>query len=107
MRSKHIAHSVNPFDQVKVGAVLSPPTGGNRGVQGVSTLSMRHIHDSLEGVGQLRLLARTALEVVAARSRELEQKVLEESKEMPLDELYARASPRTVVAPPKAAGSRR
>jgi len=65
MRNKHIAHSVNPFDQVKVGALLSPPAAEKREVLGVSTLSMKHIRDSLEGVEQLRLMARTALGEVA------------------------------------------
>jgi len=38
MRDKHVAHAVNPFDQVHVGAVLSPPGSANRDVLGTVML---------------------------------------------------------------------
>jgi hypothetical protein len=107
MRNRHIAHSVNPFEQIKIAAVLAPPTGAVREVQGVSTLSMKRISDGLEGAQQLRLMARTALKEMERLCKEQTDKVLENARKMPIEELYARASPRVVAPEPKAAGQRR
>jgi cell division septum initiation protein DivIVA len=68
---------------------------------------MKHVHGSIEGVDQLRFMARTALEEVAKRAKDLEQKVLEEAQKMSVDELYRRATPRTTAPPSGAAGSQR
>src|SRR5262249_29593458 len=57
MRNKHIAHSVNPFEQVVVGLVLSPPTSSERKVEGISILSQRLVHFDSEGIQNLRRLA--------------------------------------------------
>ena len=43
MRDKHIAHSVNPYEVVRIGAVLSPPESVDRKVEGIATLSMKHV----------------------------------------------------------------
>jgi len=107
MRNKHIAHSVNPFEQVKVAAVLSPPGNPIREVQGVATLSMKRISDEIEGVKQLRLMARSALGEVERLCKEQQQQVLEDAKLMLIEELYATAAPRTVVPEGKAAARRR
>lgn len=50
MRDKHIAHSVNPFEQMQVGLILSPKDSHEKKVVGVATLSMRHIVSDVEGV---------------------------------------------------------
>ena len=38
LRTKHIAHSVNPFEQTVVGVILSAPESGRREVEGVAAL---------------------------------------------------------------------
>jgi hypothetical protein len=107
MRNRHIAHSVNPFEQVTIGAVLAPPTSATREVQAVSTLSMKRISDGIEGAQQLRLMALTALKEMERLCKEQTDKVFEDAKKIPIDKLYARASPRVVAPEPKAAGERR
>jgi len=107
MRNRHIAHSVNPFEQVTIGAVLAPPTSASREVQGVTTLSMKRISDGIEGVQQLRFMALTALKEMERLCKEQTDLVLEDARKIPIDELYARSSPRVVAPEPKAAGRRR
>ncbi|WP_221326758.1 hypothetical protein [Actinoplanes sp. L3-i22] len=38
-RSKHVEHSVNPFEMITVGAVPSPPDAESRAVQGITACS--------------------------------------------------------------------
>lgn len=98
MRNKHIAHSVNPFEQVQVGLVLAREGEGERKVVGVSTLAMRHVTSNREGVRQLGMLAKVLLTKITEQAKQLEQEVLTIGKALPLDDLYSRAKP-TVVAP--------
>jgi hypothetical protein len=77
LRNKHIAHSVNPFEQMVVGLVLSPQSSHARKVIGVATLSMRHICPSVEGVHQLGLLSKVLLEKVVQIAKEYEKKTLD------------------------------
>lgn len=107
LRNKHIAHSVNPFEQVEVGLVLSPTDSGEREVVGVSTLAMRHISPGVEGVHQLGLLSKVVLGKVCELAKQYEQRVLEIGKTLPIDELYRRARPRLVAPGPEAAGKSR
>lgn len=55
MRSKHIAHSVNPFEQVKTGLVLSDPETEKK-VTGTVTFSQWHISAKEDGVQTLKNL---------------------------------------------------
>ncbi len=107
MRDKHIAHSVNPFDQVEVGLVLSPPASQERRVEGVATLSMSLTAPVLEGVESLRELALIAREKNRAEGKRLEEAVLRVGHQQGLDALYGKATMRTTVPEPKAAGKPR
>ena len=107
MRNRHIAHSVNPFEQVTIGAVLSPPGAEHLEVPGIATLWMTHISDSVDGVQQLRLMAHNALCEMKRLCNEQSDRVLEEAKLIPTGELYARATPRVVAHGGKDAGRRR
>ena len=80
MRDKHIAHSVNPFEQILVGVML-PPTGSDEvGVQGVATLSANLVTLSEEWITLLRNLARMLREMVVQRARNAEDAVLQVAK---------------------------
>jgi hypothetical protein len=107
LRNKHIAHSVNPFEQVVVGAVLSPRDAQERSVEGVATLLGSNISDSAESVAQLRTLARAVGKHVNTLREELQAEVLEETKAVPIDDLYNRVNPRVTVPPSSAASSPR
>lgn len=103
LRNKHVAHSVNPFEQVQVGLVLAPTTA-EKAVIGVSTLAMRHITADAEGVRQLGMLAKVVLGKVCELARNQEQKVLEIGQTRPIQDLYERARPRIYAPRPDAAG---
>ncbi|MHC4540237.1 MAG: hypothetical protein ACYS74_10715 [Planctomycetota bacterium] len=107
MRNKHVAHSVNPFEQMEVGLVLTPKEKGEKSIVGVSTLAMRHITADLGGVRQLGMLAKIVLGKICDLGKEYEQKVLEVAKTLPIDELYLRARPRIVAPGPDVAGKPR
>ena len=88
-RDKHIAHSVNPFEEMLVGAVLSHPEAPVRDVEGVACLTASLITYDADGVEQLGRLASFAQHHVAVKCKELEARVLEVAKKMDLEQLYA------------------
>jgi len=101
LRNKHIAHSVNPFEQMEVGLILSPLNSNERKIVGVAKLSMRHICPDIEGVHQLGLLAKVLLERVCELAKQQEKKVLEKGRSIPIDELYNRPRLRMVAPGPE------
>jgi hypothetical protein len=107
LRNKHIAHSVNPFEQIVIGAVLSAPDAATKSVEGIATLTGTNISESAESIEQLRTLATTALKYIARTGKELSAEVLEEAKTLPIEDLYKRATPRVTVPPASSAGNRR
>ena len=107
LRNKHIAHSVNPFEQVVVGLMLSPPSNAEKKVEGISVLSQRLLHLDSEGIQNLRRLSLTTLKIVEKQGKESQDKALEAGKKLPLDSLYAKAHPRTVTPGPEQASKAR
>jgi hypothetical protein len=107
LRNKHIAHSVNPFEQIVIGAVLSAPDAATKSVEGIATLIGTNISESAESIEQLRTLATTALKYIARTGKDLSAEVLEEAKALPIGDLYKRATPRVTVPPASSAGNRR
>lgn len=107
LRNKHIAHSVNPFEQMEVGLVLSPNDSENRAVIGVATLAMRQISLDIQGVHQLGMLAKVVLERVCELAKQYEKEVLEIGKTMLIDDLYGRSRPRLVAPGPESASKPR
>lgn len=101
LRNKHIAHSVNPFEQMKVGLILSSPSSSERKIIGVATMAMRHISPDIEGVHQLGLLAKVILEKVCEIAKQYEKKTLERGRGIPIDDLYKRARPRLIAPGPE------
>jgi len=105
-RNKHIAHSVNPFEQLEVGLVLSPKDS-KKEVIGVAKLSMRYMSPDTEGVRTLGCLAKVAHQKLSEKGKELEQKVLEVGKKMDIEDLYKRSRPRLTAPDPESAGNAR
>lgn len=107
MRNKHIAHSVNPFEQTYAGVVLTPETSKVKSVVGVTTLAMRHIVCDLNGVHQLGVLAKIVLGKVCEKAKDCEKKLLARIKALPIEDLY-RIERLQVRAPgPETAGKAR
>ncbi len=107
LRNKHIAHSVNPFEQMEVGLVLSSANELEKKIIGVSTLAIRHIVSDKEGVNQLGLLSKIAQDKICSVAKNTEKKVLEEGEKIPIDELYEIARPRLVAPGPDLANKPR
>ena len=90
MRNRHPAHSVNPFAQLQVVAVLSSASSRRRDVEGIRTLSLRHIAATEEEVVQLRVLVLQLLQHVANECNSLaKEKVLQEARDLDVEELYS------------------
>lgn len=107
LRDKHVAHSVNPFEQVEVGLVLTAPETGERKVEGVATLAMKLVSLTREGVESLLELTRIAGKWVAAEGGQLESAVLEAGKALDVDSLYDTAGLRLVAPGLQQAGKAR
>lgn len=107
LRDKHVAHSVNPFEQVAVDIELSPLNSSKQEVLGVAVLSQKLICPDIEGVETLLRLALIAKEEVRKRAKEYETKVLEVAKGAPIDSLYSKARSRIITPGPENAGKAR
>lgn len=82
-RDKHIAHSVNVFEEIKVGLILSDEYE----VQGVGMLYSSRIADDKEGLIQLKTLAIFALKYADSKVDEYNKSVLEKAKNLSKDKL--------------------
>lgn len=89
LRDKHIAHSVNPFEEVAVGLVLSPPDAQTWQVEGVAVLSRKLMFPSAEGVRTLLNLASCARREIASRAEALTDETLQAGRRFPIDDLLA------------------
>lgn len=101
LRNKHIAHSVNPFEQMAVGLILSSQNSSQRKILGVATMSMRHISPDAKGVHQLGLLAKVLLKKVCEIAKGYEKMVLEKAKNTSIDKLYKLPRLRMVAPGPE------
>ena len=88
MRNKHIAHSVNPFEQMQVGVALSPQESCEKKVVGITTLSVRHIVADFEGVHRLGLLSKIIHGKALELANEYQEKTLVKVAEIQIDDLY-------------------
>jgi len=100
MRDKHVAHAVNPFDQVHIGATLSPVDADKLEVLGTTSLSQTLIGWEHDGLQTLWNLAREARAVVSARAKAAQAELFEEAKAMPIEDLYGRARLQSVTPGP-------
>jgi hypothetical protein len=98
LRDKHIAHSVNPFEQIVVGAMLSPLDAPNRQVEGISTLMGRLVVVDRNAVWQLGNLAHAMATAVAEKVEKQTAIVLAETQALDIDALYRLPEAR-IVAP--------
>lgn len=107
MRDKHVAHSVNPYEQTSVALMLAPEGSGKRQVEGVGVLTMQHVSATTEGVLSLTELAKVALRFVLAEGEQLQAEVLRIGESLDVEELYKNERMKLVVPPPEEAGKPR
>jgi hypothetical protein len=103
MRNKNLAHSVSPFELVKVGVIVNSAASAPSEVQGVVTLSMQHWFPSVDGVKELGILANALDRVTSEKAQELEKAVLEAARKLTADELAKLPALRTTAPGPDAA----
>lgn len=88
LRNKHIAHSVNPFEQVQVGLVLSSEDDEEKKIIGVATFSTKLITLQHDSVFQLGCLAKIIRDKVSLLAKQYEEKTRERGEKIPTTELY-------------------
>lgn len=103
MRDKHIAHSVNAFESVHVGLVLTE----DGHIHGISMQGRMHLSAGNEGVANLAILASTAAAEVARRGKALQEQVKAEAAALATDELGRLPTWSTTVPGPDDAGMAR
>ena len=89
MRDKHIAHAVNPFEDVAIGLVLSPVGQADRSVVGVGHLLRKLVSFDHDGTANFGTLATVVREAMVARFREQMVIVDAEGKTADFDEVAA------------------
>lgn len=87
LRDKHVAHSVNPFEQVKIGLVLSP-SSREPTVEGVARISMNLLTLEREGIESLKECASIARRHVEQKCNALQDEVLRAGQRLPVEQLY-------------------
>lgn len=99
LRDKHVAHSVNPFEQVTTTLLLSDPRSSKKEVKGLyvwhnwlGCVSIKQLNDFLK-------LIHIAKTKVALKHKEYQSKVLEKAEQIPIDELYSKVT--AIFEPPE------
>jgi hypothetical protein len=100
LRDKHVAHSVNPFEQVEVGVVLSAPGAEERKIEGVAAIGLNLLSHGIEGVEQFHELATLARAKAGAECDRHQEATRVEAEKMGLDGLYATATMRSIAPGP-------
>jgi hypothetical protein len=107
MRDKHIAHSVNPFEETSIAAVLSDPEIKPRRVLQVSLMTVMRVSELADGIVRFRDLMKLAFELTKMRGNALSAEVLAEARALDIDELSKRVGQAYKVPGPESAGSSR
>lgn len=97
-RSKHIAHKVNPIDQIKAGIILSDPGSAKKEILGVGNLAMKDAsYSDPEFVDSLGRFLDALLKQVEKEIEIWSERVLGTAKSKEIDELYKPPVLRVVV----------
>jgi hypothetical protein len=89
LRDKHAAHSVNSFEQVVVGAVVSEEEAGIKRVIGTGVLAVKHVMFDDQGISDFRHLVGGLEAKIASSCKTLEATVLVEAQTRPVEEILA------------------
>lgn len=85
MRDKHVAHSVNPFGDVHVAALLPPASSEPQLVQGITVFSHKLLSTDQNGVKTLERLASVAHSYVVSQAKTVQEAVLVWAKAQPIE----------------------
>lgn len=87
--NKHLAHSVNPFEEVKVALALEHPEEGSARVLGVIPIMSRLSSHNKEQLERFSVLVSRVREELARRFQQLGGEVATEAAGVPVEELLA------------------
>lgn len=76
MRNKHLAHSVNAFEAMKIGLSLAPEETGIREILGVGCYTMLFVYVDAEHMRQLARLANVAKKYVESEIEKLQNQII-------------------------------
>jgi len=107
MRDKHIAHSVNPFEQVKIGLVLSNPESTERKVRGIANLSAKLVSFDIDGVETLLRLALFCRDAAQKQMEIWTDKTVKKGEGQSVDNLYSNPRLHCVIPEPDAVNKAR
>lgn len=82
MRNKHIAHSVNPFEEVMVGAIVQ-----NDSVEGIAAIAVSQMFADREGIENLYRLSCVARNFVKSKCKKLQDECLAKTQEADINEI--------------------
>jgi hypothetical protein len=100
-RNKHIAHRVNPIDQIKAGVILSDHNSDKRQVLAVANLSMKDVSFADTAfVDSFEKFARALQRQIESEIKLWSDRTLHEAKGRHIDDLY-NLPPLRVVVPSK------
>ena len=88
MRNKHLAHSVNAFEQMKVGLSLAPEDKGKM-ILGVGCYTVTLIYTDAENMLQLSRLAKEALKYIETQIEDLQTTIIQEVNQKDINIFYA------------------
>jgi hypothetical protein len=98
MRDKHVAHAVNPFEEVAVGLVLANEDSAQPEVAAVAWLSRRLLVTTEESVADFRHLVEGIRSIVAEDCKRFEAEVLAVARK--LDPAQLKSLPRLQMVTP-------
>ena len=104
-RGRLAARATSPFDEVRIGAVLSPRHAPDRKLRGIAILPVSHVLVDETGVRQLGGLAAELAKQAADRAREQQDTVLAEARRQDLAALDRLPLLRMLTPADEAAGS--
>ena len=88
MRNKHLAHSVNAFEQIKVGLSLAPEDK-RREILDVGCFTLSLIYADAENMLQLSRLALIALKYIETQIEDLQKTIIKEANQKDINLFYA------------------
>lgn len=101
LREKHVADSMNPFEEVTIGLMLSPDGSDPRRVDGVGIVTRKLVSHNRQSIQQLAQVAQAVRREVARLAEEQNAVVLEEGRQVPMSELLDREIVRASAPSPQ------
>lgn len=97
--NKHIAHSVNPFEQIVIDLQLTDPKK-EKAIVAISALGMSLVCTNREGIETFKNLAIVAYKYTRKETERYNKIVLDIAHKMPIDNFYKNRRSRIVVPGP-------